>query len=71
MDSYKSPNEGGCWFCHKDGFGMDFSLEFDCFFHMDCLKKELEKHYNPEAEIMAYEFGISFKSKEPEECEGE
>ena len=49
----KNPNEGGCWFCHKDNTDdMDFSLEFDCYLHMSCLDKALAKGNNPEAEIM-------------------
>ena len=39
----KSPNEGGCWFCHDDMGIMFFSFEFDCFFHKECLQKELDK----------------------------
>ena len=61
-----NPNEGGCWFCEDDGGEMFFSIEYDCYFHMDCLTKELEKHYNPEAEIIAEEFDVPYKSKEPE-----
>lgn len=39
---YNSPNEGGCWICRK-GSGwedddMDFDLEFDTFYHPQCLR---------------------------------
>ena len=59
MNMNKSPNEGGCWFCHTDDGEMHFSTEFDTYFHMDCLEKELTKRpHNPEAEIIADEFGV-------------
>lgn len=40
---YKSPNAGGCWICRK-GSGwedddMDFDLEFDTFYHPECLER--------------------------------
>lgn len=55
----KSPNEGGCWFCHQDPVEevLYFSTEFDTYFHEDCLLKEL-KLGNPEAEIIARELDI-------------
>lgn len=63
----KSPNEGGCWFCHTDPVEevMFFSVEFDCYFHKHCLDKALAEAYNPEAEIIADEFNIPYVSKEP------
>ena len=54
--AYKFPTQGGCWFCYMDDEDMHFSTEFDTWFHMDCLNKELEDG-NPEAEIMQ---GINF-----------
>jgi hypothetical protein len=44
---------------------MHFSIEFDTWFHMDCLKKELEVG-NPEAEIIATEYNIPSTTKFPE-----
>ena len=62
----KSPNEGGCWFCQDDEGEMFFSYQFDCLFHKECLHKALAKaEWNPEAEIIADEMGINYKSKEP------
>jgi len=65
----KSPNDGGCWFCHNDNDKeeMFFSFEFDCYFHKECLQKTLDKvEWNPESEIMANEIGIKYHSKVPE-----
>lgn len=36
------PNEGGCWYCHKDDGEMVFSCEFDTYLHMECLLKEYQ-----------------------------
>ena len=60
--AYKFPTQGGCWFCYMDDGEMHFSTEFDTWFHMDCLNKELGAG-NPEAEIIATEYGIEFESK--------
>jgi hypothetical protein len=65
----KSPNDGGCWFCHDDPIEeiMYFSVEFDCYFHRHCLDKELASpQYNPEAEIIASEHNIPYQTKEPQ-----
>jgi hypothetical protein len=64
-----SPNEGGCWFCYNDDGKMYFSTEWDSYFHMECMKKALQQG-NPEAEVIADEFGIEYVSREyPEEEE--
>lgn len=34
--------QGGCWFCSRGG-DMLFSMEFDTYFHLDCLEKELSE----------------------------
>lgn len=53
---------GGCWFCGYDGDQMEFSCEFDTYFHMDCLMEVLassdQEHYDQEAEIIGHEFGL-------------
>lgn len=68
----KTPNEGGCWFCYTDDGEMYFTTEWDAWFHMDCLQKELNSdHYNPEAEIIASEFDIPYVTKEPSYPESE
>lgn len=55
-----SPNDGGCWFCHKEIQPEEecaFSVEFDTNLHEDCLKEALEKDpSHPEARTMASEF---------------
>lgn len=65
---HKHPNEGGCWFCHeRDNREMWYSCEFDCDFHPECLHKELESEDgNPEAEIIAEEYGIPHNNTEIE-----
>ena len=63
--AHKFPSEGGCWFCYMDDGEMHFSTEFDTWFHMDCLNKELDAG-NPEAEIIATEYNIPFTTKFPE-----
>lgn len=60
-DCRNLPAYGGCWFCNKDHGGintdMDFTVEFDAYFHMKCLKEELEAHpENPEARIIGREY---------------
>ena len=55
---YVSPNEGGCWFCSRADLEMFFSSEFDCYFHIDCLKRALGTD-DAEAKLIAREFGIS------------
>lgn len=57
----KDPVDGGCWFCHTDDGDMSFTAEFDAYFHMQCLKNELQAvdFENPEAKIIAAEFGVN------------
>lgn len=39
-NEYTSPNVGGCWICQTDRGGvMEFDMEFDTFYHIDCLEK--------------------------------
>ena len=64
----KTPNDGGCWFCYTDDGELSFSMEFDTWFHMDCLSKALEKG-NPEAEVIADEYGITYETKFPDGVE--
>jgi len=37
------PTEGGCWFCHKDDGEMSFDMEFDTYYHSECLEKTGEE----------------------------
>lgn len=37
----------GCWFCKKEDGNLYFSLEFDFYLHMKCLK-EVIKEEHPE-----------------------
>lgn len=53
----RDPNDGGCWFCMEDDGDMLFSMEFDAWFHEECLLKALTEH-DPEAEIIAREHNI-------------
>lgn len=57
---YLHPNCGGCWFCVTDNDGdWAFSIEFDTWLHLSCLRKALaEDPDNCEAQIMAEEFGL-------------
>lgn len=32
-----SPSAGGCWICNHEGGDMAFDMEFDTFYHPDCL----------------------------------
>jgi hypothetical protein len=45
--------EDTCWFCGEDGL-MCFTWEFDAYYHVECLEKEL-KNNNPEAVIIQAE----------------
>lgn len=66
-----SPCDGGCWFCYTDDGEMYFTIEWDAFFHMDCLMKNVglfhynDEHigYDPEAMIIAREFDIVSKEE--------
>lgn len=52
---YALPTDGGCWFCfHKGDDHMEFSYEFDTYFHEGCCLMAVELG-NPEAEIMMRE----------------
>lgn len=33
------PTEGGCWFCYEDSGEMKFDIEFDTYYHPECLEK--------------------------------
>lgn len=35
---YLSPNVGGCWICLRGG-AQCFDMEFDTYYHEDCLEK--------------------------------
>lgn len=52
-----TPQEGGCWYCHKRDDPLMFSCEFDAYLHLKCLKKALmDDPKNREAIIMMREF---------------
>ena len=51
----RDPNDGGCWFCVEDDGEMLFSMEFDVWFHEECLHDTLAEH-DPEAEIIENEY---------------
>lgn len=60
-----TPNNGGCWFCHKrDKRLMCFCDEFDTFLHKECLLEAWSKYkresfgIDRELEIIAKEFGL-------------
>jgi hypothetical protein len=56
--SYKSPSEGGCWYCHKEDDDLDFSSEFDTWVHTNCILERLQDvPQDPEALIMKRELG--------------
>lgn len=53
----KSPNEGGCWFCHDDNLeDMCFSMEWDTNVHDKCAQEQAALN-NPEALIILREWG--------------
>ncbi len=53
--SYKSPQEGGCWFCYIKDDELVFDGEFDTHVHTDCIEKALaEDPGHPEALLMKY-----------------
>lgn len=61
-DDKISPIDGGCWFCYTQSEKMSFSIEFDTYFHLECLKAALEKstpeQCDEEAEIIGREFDL-------------
>ena len=36
----KTPQEGGCWYCHEDTSPLLFSTEFDTYVHEDCIRSQ-------------------------------
>jgi len=48
------PVEGGCWWCWSDPAGSEeFSMEWDTFYHKECLERILiADPENKEAKIM-------------------
>ena len=50
---FKTPQEGGCWFCNTDDGKLLFDTEFDTYVHAECIRKALKEN-DPEAKIMSY-----------------
>jgi len=49
---YKSPCDGGCWYCYDDSGEMVFCCEFDTFLHLSCLEAQIqEAKGNPDREL--------------------
>lgn len=57
---YCKPQDGGCWYCHKDDQPLYFCMEFDTYIHIECIKKCIESQtdYDPELEVIRKEFNL-------------
>jgi len=55
-----TPQNGGCWYCHKTDYPLVFSIEFDTFVHLDCIKEMLKLNDTNDKEItfLAKEFNL-------------
>ena len=56
--AYRTPNDGGCWYCNNDLGTMYFSTEFDAYLHLECLKARIAENRSDDREttIIAEEF---------------
>ncbi|WAB25124.1 hypothetical protein M3_0173 [Lysinibacillus phage vB_LfM_LysYB1] len=54
-----TPQDGGCWYCHKRDGGLVFDIEFDTFVHKSCTAVALTKHpVGTETRIIARSIGL-------------
>src|SRR5690606_28900806 len=55
-----SPHDGGCWYCHKADENLVFSIEWDAYVHLTCVREALERDpQDTEAWVFARELGIA------------
>jgi ADP-ribose pyrophosphatase len=50
-----SPQNGGCWYCHKKTDDMMFSTEFDTAVHKECIEQAAQDPSDREAQIFKRE----------------
>ena len=54
-----APHDGGCWYCHKADENLVFSIEWDAYVHLACVREALERDpQDAEAWVFARELGI-------------
>lgn len=55
-------SQGGCWFCSRKTDDMYFTMEWDAYFHKECLMETLKKDpQHEEAKLIKYEFSEWFE----------
>lgn len=54
-----TPQNGGCWYCHRKDGSLVFDCEFDTFVHKSCTAKALKTDpRDREARIIARSIGL-------------
>ena len=54
-----APHDGGCWYCYKMDENLVFSIEWDAYVHLACVREALERDpQDAEALVFARELGI-------------
>ena len=62
-----APHDGGCWYCHKMDENLVFSIEWDAYVHLACVREALERDpQDEEAGAFARELGVELIEKEVE-----
>jgi len=63
-----TPHDGGCWYCHKMDENLVFSIEWDAYVHLACVREALERDpQDAEAWVFARELGVESVRKLTEE----
>ena len=52
-------SECKCWYCFEQDENLVFSVEFDTYLHLSCLRIALHDQNDEEAKIFAREFNIN------------
>src|SRR5690606_28353850 len=62
-----TPHDGGCWYCHTADENLVFSIEWDAYVHLACVREALERDpQDAEAWAFALELGVELIEEEVE-----
>ena len=62
-----APHDGGCWYCHTADENLVFSIEWDAYVHLACVREALERDpQDAEAWVFARELGVDLIEEEVE-----
>jgi len=66
-----APHDGGCWYCHKADENLVFSIEWDAYVHLACVREALERDpQDDEAWVFARELGIAASGQDRQGGDG-